>query len=296
MSDAFFTVPVERSAEPAAPTLLPPVFPFPWACDWGEDDFGPWVAFRVQGVRQALRWVPPGSFVGERPARVTIAHGLWLADTVCTQALWRAVMGDNPSRFQGEERPVEQVSWDDVQGFLGRLNDRLPGLDARLPTEAEWEHACRAGTETAFWFGDAITTDQVNYDGRHPTGDAPKGKYREQSVDVTALPCNAWGLYQMHGNVWEWCSDYWYADYPSGEQRDPVGPDTGVLRVCRGGAFINHAVDCRSALRIPWRPVARFHSHGFRLARGPAAGPAEPAQSPETAEQPGRSAAAAAPD
>jgi sulfatase modifying factor 1 len=126
--------------------LLPPVFPFPWACDWGEDDFGPWVAFRIKGLRQALRWVPPGAFRGERPARAIISRGLWLADTACTQGLWQAVMGRNPSRFQGQERPVENLSWDDVQDFLQRLNDMLPGLEARLPTEAYWEHGCGAGT------------------------------------------------------------------------------------------------------------------------------------------------------
>ncbi|ESQ10904.1 MAG: hypothetical protein N838_18310, partial [Thiohalocapsa sp. PB-PSB1] len=139
-------------------------------------------------------------------------------------------------------------------------------------------HGCRAGTETAFWFGDAITTDQVNYDGNHPTGGAPKGAYRKQTVDVKALPCNAWGLYQMHGNVWEWCSD-WYAAYPSGEQDDPEGPDTGVQRVCRGGSWIDHAVYCRSALRSLRLPDLGHVNQGFRLARGPEAGPAEPVRS-----------------
>jgi sulfatase modifying factor 1 len=262
---------------PGRPELTP-VFSFPWACDWGEDDYGPWVAFRIKGLRQVLRWVPPGAFRGERPARAIISRGLWLADTTCTQGLWQAVMGRNPSRFQGQERPVENLSWDDVQDFLQRLNDMLPGLEARLPSEAEWEHGCRAGTETAFWFGDAITTDQVNYDGNYPTGGAPKGAYRKQTVDVTALPCNAWGLYQMHGNVWEWCSD-WYADYPSGEQYDPEGPDTGVRRVCRGGGWFSHAVFCRSARRDHWRPDQRLDNQGFRLARGPEAGPAEPVRS-----------------
>ncbi len=261
-----------------APSLLPPAFPFPWACDWGEDAHGPWVAFRVGGVRQCLRWVPPGSFNGERPAPTIIPHGLWLADTACTQALWQAVMGANPSLFKGPERPVERVSWDDAQAFLDRLNARLPGLGARLPTEAEWEYGCRAGTETRFWFGDAITTDEVNHNGNHPTGGAAKGEYRQQTVDVKALPWNAWGLYQMHGNVWEWCSD-WYADYPAGEQRDPVGPETGDQRVCRGGSWFDLAVYCRSALRGHWRPDVRGDDLGFRLARGPEPGPAEPVRS-----------------
>ena len=114
--------------------LLPPRFPFDWACDWSEDRFGPWVAFRFQGVRQCLRWVPPGRFSmgspeteperldNERQHWVTLTRGLWLADTACTQALWEAVMsGDKPSYFKGPERPVEQVSWEDVQGFLARI-------------------------------------------------------------------------------------------------------------------------------------------------------------------------------
>jgi len=256
------------SAVPADPALLPPRFPFDWACDWGEDRYGPWVAFRAAGVRQALRWVPTGSFQGERAHRTILTRGLWRADTACTQALWQAVMGGNSSRCEGPERPVERVSWDDSIAFLERLNALVPGLDARLPTECEWEHACRAGTETAFWFGDAITTDQVNYDGNYPTGGAPKGQYREQTVDVTALPCNAWGLYQMHGNVWEWCQDR-YGELPDSELRDYQGPDAGDGRVCRGGSWVNHAVGCRSGQRDRWRPGNRDGDRGFRLARGP---------------------------
>jgi len=277
------------------PDLLPPIFPFPWACDWGEDRFGPWVAFRVKGVRQALRWVPPATFWMGAPDEesegnrwgdetrheVTLTRGLWLADTVCTQALWQAVMGESPSRFKGPGRPVEQVSWDHCQVFLERLNTLVPGLEARLPTEAEWEHGCRAGTGTPFWFGETITTDQVNYDGNYPYGKAPKGEYREQTVAVEALPCNAWGLYQMHGNVWEWCSD-WYADYPAGPQTDPVGPATGVLRVCRGGSWFYLAVNCRSARRDHWEPSLRDDYLGLRLARGPV--PSPEGQGPEAKE------------
>lgn len=269
--------------------LLPPVFPFPWACDWGEDVHGPWVAFRVKQVRQALRWVPPGTFWMGAPEeesrgyrwgdetrhRVTLTRGLWLAETTCTQALWEAVMDGNPSQFKGAERPVEQVSWADCQGFLEHINALVPGLGMRLPTEAEWEHGCRAGTETPFWFGDSITTEQVNYDGNHPFGDGLKGEYREQTVEVQALPCNAWGLYQMHGNVWEWCRD-WYADYPAGEQTDPTGPATGGRRVCRGGCWILRAGYCRSAQRFPRQPGYRIVLLGFRLARGPEISPAEP--------------------
>ena len=265
---------------PPADPRLPPVFPFDWAAEWGEDQYGPWVAFRLKGVRQGLRWVPPGRFLMGSPAQeperwdderehwVTLTHGFWLADTACTQALWQAVMGANPSRFQGAERPVETVDWDQVQQFIGQLNAALPGLDAGLPTEAQWEHACRAGTRTPFWFGDQITPEQVNYDGNHPYPGGAKGQYREQTVEVKALPCNAWGLYQMHGNVLEWSRD-WYGDYPADAVDDPAGPEAGRRRVARGGSWFNHARNCRSAQRNHWEPANRNDGLGFRLARGP---------------------------
>ena len=152
-----------------------------WAEDYGLDEYGLYASFRIGGIDQRMRWIVPGEFLmgspedeaerfdNETPHRVILSQGFWLADTACTQALWQAVMGNNPSRFlQGEERPVENVSWDDVQQFLTQLNSLSPDFDFRLPTEAEWEYACRAGTTTAFWFGDQITPEQVNYDGRYP--------------------------------------------------------------------------------------------------------------------------------
>ena len=145
------------------------------------------------------------------------------------------------------------------------------GLDARLPTEAEWEYACRAGTRSPFSFGGNITTEQVNYDGNHPYGDGPKVESRKQSLDVKALPANAWGLYQMHGNVDEWCAD-WLGDYPSGRAVDPVGPPTGAGRVLRGGGWLASAWWCRSALRRARGPGYRSLGIGFRLARGPSRG------------------------
>ena len=114
------------------------------------------------------------------------------------------------------------MSWHEVQSFIKRLNKLAPDGGFRLPTEAEWEYACRAGTTTAFWFGDQITPEQVNYNGNYPYAGERKGKYRNETVDVKALPCNGWGLYQMHGNVLEWCQD-WYGAYPSDTVEDPVG-------------------------------------------------------------------------
>lgn len=258
---------------------LPAEFPAFWACDWGEDRYGLWMAFRYHGVRQCLRWIVPGEFLMGSPEseaerldwetqhRVILTQGYWLADTACTQALWQAVLGDNPSGFKGEERPVENVSWDDAQRFIARLNELIPEGGFRLPTEAEWEYACRAGTTTAFWFGDQITPEQVNYDGNYPYVGGPKGQYRQQTVAVKALPCNGWGLYQMHGNVYEWCQD-WYGDYRSVEAIDPTGPERGEGRVLRGGSWVNLGGNARSAGRDRDEPGYRDGSDGFRLARG----------------------------
>ncbi len=185
------------------------------------------------------------------------------------------MLGDNPSRFKGENRPVETVSWDDAQRFIERLNELVPGGGFRLPTEAEWEYACRAGTTTAFWFGDQITPEQINYNGNFPYAGGRKGTYREATVDVKALPCNGWGLYQMHGNVWEWCQD-WFGDYPSETVVDPTGPAEGGRRVLRGGSWFNRGRYARSANRSLVDPGCRCDFGGFRLARGQTARQGEP--------------------
>ena len=268
-------------------TPLPPQFPCDWAVAYGEDAHGLWQAFEVAGVRQVMRWIPPGSFTmgspdtepgrwdeeTEHPVRLTA--GLWLADTACSQALWAAVMGGaSPSHFKDDpQNPVEQVSWVDVvDEFLPRLNAQVPGLAAMLPTEAWWEYACRGDAEhrTPFWFGEDIDSDQVNFDGTEPSPGGKKSQYRETTLPVKALPCNGWGLYQMHGNVWEWCAD-WYAPYPAGEVEDPAGPSEApsetARRVLRGGSWFDLARNCRSAMRFANDPGERDHSVGFRLAR-----------------------------
>ena len=160
-------------------------------------------------------------------------------------------MGSNHSNFKdvkGTLRPVEQVSFDDVTEFLVKLNQLVPHGTLTLPTEAQWEYVCRAGTATPFSFGDTITTDDVNFDGNYPYGDSPKGEYRKKTVEVKSLPANRWGLYEMHGNVWEWCSD-WYAEYSAEPQVDPPGPATGSDRVIRGGGWSDSARYVRSAYR-----------------------------------------------
>ena len=248
-----------------ADSLIPNPFPPEWASEWGEDDCGLWIAFTYKGIRHAFRWIPPGRFMMGSPEseaerdddedlhEVTLTAGYWLGETTVTQALWEVVMGENPSDFKGPERPVETVSWLNAAGFMQRLNSLQPGLGLRFPTEAEWEHACRAGTSTPFSFDTQITPAQVNYNGNYPYAGGKTGENRGETVEVTALPSNSWGLYQMHGNVYEWCSD-WFGDYPSTSVVDPTGLGAGDYRVLRGGSWYSYGH--RRALRVP-RHLAR---------------------------------------
>ncbi|NJL15004.1 MAG: formylglycine-generating enzyme family protein [Microscillaceae bacterium] len=196
-----------------------------------------------------------------------------------SQAQWQAVMGSNPSYFGGcdhclveevgtnyacDNCPVERVSWNDIQGFLQKLN-AMTGKQYRLPTEAEWEYACRAGTSTPFHTGNNLITDQANYDGNYPYDGNPEGQNRQETSLVGSFAPNAWGLYDMHGNVWEWCSD-WYGAYALGAQTNPEGATTGSDRVLRGGSWYLFARRCRSAFRYFGTPANRYNSYGFRLA------------------------------
>ena len=257
--------------------------PGAWHCDGplGVDEFGLYADLQFNAVNQRFRWIVPGKFLmgspdteperwkNETQHEVTLTQGYWLADSACTQALWRAVTGDNPSRFQGnDDNPVEQVSWDDAQAFIAKLNRLVPGLHARLPTEAEWEYACRAGTSTPFSFGGNITPEQVNYNGEYPYADGKKGQYRGKTVPVKSLPPNPWGLYEMHGNVWEWCQDWFVGEYGTEPQVDPQGPSTGAYRVLRGGSWGSDGGDVRSAYRSRNEPGFRNYNIGFRLALG----------------------------
>ncbi|NOS89874.1 MAG: formylglycine-generating enzyme family protein [Methylococcaceae bacterium] len=262
-------------------------YTLPWRGDWEWDNspvkrdrYGVYADLTINRVTQRLRWIEAGTFLMGSPLdeperstnelqhQVTLSQGYWLADTACTQALWVAVMGNNPARFKEDNKlPVERVSWGDVQEFISKLNDLLPDAYFRLPTEAEWEYACRAGTTTAFSFGDTITIKQVNYDGNFPYRGTRKGLYRQKTVTVKSLLPNAWGLYEMHGNVWEWCAD-WYGAYPNVAVTDPSGATEGVARVLRGGSWLSSALYARSANRRNNGPASSGDYIGFRLALG----------------------------
>jgi len=196
----------------------------------------------------------------EQPVHtVRISKPFYLGKYEVTQAQWQAVMGNNPSAFTGDPtRPVENVSWEDVQEFIRRLNTKEGGTTYRLPTEAEWEYAARAGTTTAYSFGNdkSQLSQYAWYADTSGSQTHPVGK----------LKPNAWGLYDMHGNVWEWVQD-WYGPYPAGAAVDPAGPSSGSHRVLRGGGWDNDAGTCRSASRYRWPPGSRYGHLGFRLLR-----------------------------
>ena len=247
-------------------------FPAMWASEWGQDEIGLWMGFTYKGVSNRFRWILPGTFLmgsdngndHEKPVHeVTISEGFWLGETTVTQALWQAVMGDNPSSFKGDDLPVERVSWNDVKKFIETFHQEEKELRLCLPSEAQWEYACRAGTETEYFFGNDITHDQAQFSDDY--GDA------KTTVGVKEKPANAWGLYQMHGNVWEWCEDLYDSDfYKNSEKTNPSGPSDPSLpyRVLRGGSWVSYAFSARSAYRFIAAPGSRSRSIGFRLARG----------------------------
>jgi len=266
---------------------MPKPFPPRFAEEWGQDEHGIFMGFGVEhGARrivQRMRWIPPGSFLMGSPENevgryddevqhpVELTQGYWLGDTVVTQALWEAVMGTNLSRFQGFNHPVEQVSWDDCQDFIKRLNARFDGLEARLPTEAEWEYACRAGTSTATWVGNLPAGQEIEA----PLLDAiawVRANAGNTTHPVAEKEPNPYGLYDMLGNVYEWCADG-FAPYGLASRRDPAGPTQGAGRVFRGGSWSSDAWCVRAANRNALAPDSRLGLLGFRLARGPAPGP-----------------------
>ena len=221
------------------------------------------------GATMAMIYVAPGSFMMGSPSteegreddetqhRVTLTKGYWLGETEVTQAQWESVMGINPSRFKGASRPVECVSWNDCQAFIAIVNRearRQFGGEFRLPTEAEWEYACRAGSK-----GSYAGTGKLDDMGWCSDNSG------EQTHEVKGKEANAWGFYDMHGNVLEWCQD-WYGEYQSGAVTDPTGSASGDARVLRGGCWDGGARFCRSADRGRLRPGVCYDYYGFRLA------------------------------
>ena len=243
----------------------------------GHDNSAPAELF-TNSIGMEFVLIPAGSFMMGSPAseekrdsdetqhKVTISKPFYLQTTEVTQGQWQAVMGSNPSDFKGENNPVEQVSWDDAQEFIKRLNQKEDTDKYCLPTEAQWEYACRAETKTPFSFGATISTDQANYDGRFTYGGGRKGVYREKTTAVKSFPANAFGLFDMHGNVREWCAD-WYGDYPSGPVTDPKGAPIASVRVIRGGSWGDFPNFLRSADRGRYFPDFRTDIIGFRVAK-----------------------------
>jgi formylglycine-generating enzyme required for sulfatase activity len=236
-----------------------------WAQAIGRDAFGQWADVQAGGVTQRMRWISPGTFTMgsplgeahrldvESPHQVTLTKGFWLGDSACTQALWQGVMGANPAHFTGDpQRPVEQVSWDDVQAFMAKMNNAVSGGGFGLPTEAQREFACRSGTTGPFA---GTMLDALGW---------CKGNSNQQTHAVRQKAANAWGLYDMHGNVWEWCADF-YGLYPLDAVTDPTGPPSGAVRVFRGGSWHYEGWGCRSANRSWDKPDFRSYVLGFRL-------------------------------
>lgn len=253
----------------------------PWMQQIGRDQYGLYADLDIKGITQRFRWIEPGTFLmgspeyeaerydGEVQHSVTLSQGYWLADTAVTHALCLALIGYIPRSFSDDpNNPVEGVSCDGAQVFIAKLNKLMPGINAELPSEALWEYACRAGTTTPFSFGENITTELVNYDGNYPYAGAGKGLYRGKTVAVKSLPANPWGLYGMHGNVWEWCMDYWTERLPQEPVTDPAGPTTGTGRVVRGGSWGDNGGSVRSASRAGSDAGDYDEYLGFRLALG----------------------------
>lgn len=215
------------------------------------------------GVSLELVLIPSGLFMMGSPAdekdrdddetqrQVVVSKMFYLGKYPVTQKEWQAVMGGNPSHFQGENLPVEKIGWDDARAFCGLLKLRT-GLGFRLPTEAQWEYACRAGATTPFHFGAFLNGMQANCNGNFPYGDTGSGPYLGKTTEVGSYSPNAWGLFDMHGNVWEWCED-------------TFGEISREQRVLRGGAWSNVARCCRSASRINDVRDCRLRTYGCRV-------------------------------
>lgn len=232
------------------------------------------------GIVLEMVKIPGGSFMmgapedeevkynNEHPQHRVILETFFLGKFPITQEQYEVIMGENPSKFQGSKRPVEKVSWYDAVQFCRKLS-QITGKKYQLPSEIQWEYACRAQTTTPFHFGETITTDLANYHGDRTYGSGIKGIYREQTTDVGEFPANSFGIYDMHGNLYEWCEDCWHDNY----QGAPVDGsawvdgegDENYHRVLRGGSWYNDPVHCRSSARLGFIPDYINFSLGFRV-------------------------------
>ena len=229
--------------------------------------------------------IQPGSFImgsprdesyrdpDERQYGVTISKPYYIQATEVTQGQWEAVLGENPAYFKecGSDCPVERVSYYDCLKLIRELNKKKEGT-YRFPTEAEWEYACRASTATPFYWGTEVECEKANFNNNTRRGTDRCAEYVENlgfkknsTVPVASYPPNPWGLYDMAGNVWEWCEDFYKASYPGGPVTDPTGPNSGKERVRRGGSWFKYGTYCRSANRTRSHPASRYRTTGVRL-------------------------------
>ena len=218
--------------------------------------------------------------VAEVQHEVVITQPFYLGKYEVTQKQYEKIMGTNPSCFsaKGNDKdkvnnmdtsqfPVENVSWNDAMEFCGKLTKMDKKRRFRLPTEAEWEYACRAGTTTPFHFGSSLNGDKANCAGSSPYGTKKNGPYLERPCRVGSYAANAFGLHDMHGNVWEWCADWYEKDYYNkSDKKDPKGPQDGDARVLRGGTWFGDASNCRAANRSVQKPEIHYNNYGFRVA------------------------------
>ncbi|NEP42614.1 MAG: formylglycine-generating enzyme family protein [Okeania sp. SIO2H7] len=230
------------------------------------------------GIKLEMVYIPGGSFImgspenelhrydAESPQHQVILKPFYMSKYPITQNQYLAIMGKNPSDFKGENCPVERVTWHNAKEFCQKLSEKT-GRIYRLPSESQWEYACRAGTTTPFYFGETITSELANYNGNYAYGKAPQSKYRQKTTDVGIFPANAFGLYDMHGNVWEWCLDIWHNNY-NGAPTDGntwESPGNSNKRVLRGGCWCNLTRSCRSACRHSFYSYERNSRAGFRI-------------------------------
>ena len=234
------------------------------------------------GIKLEMVYIPGGSFLmgspdneegrgaSESPQHKVTLEPFYMSKYPITQEQYLTIMGKNPSQFKGGNRPVERVSWYDAKEFCQKLSIKT-GKVYILPSESQWEYACRVGTTTPFYFGETITSELVNYDGNYPYAYAPKEKYRQETTDVGTFPPNAFGLYNMHGNVWEWCLDFWHDNY-NGAPTDGSAWKTGGNNsrlLLRGGSWGSISSNCRSARRYFSNADNLDNNKGFRIVWSP---------------------------